>query len=99
MKKRKIQWDHQALSSFNEAIRYIRLDSPQNAAQVKADILARVSELCEKPEIHPPDKYKQNNPGNYRAFELHRYRVSFLVKENEIIIARFRHTSQAPQFY
>ncbi len=50
-------------------------------------------------EIHPPDKYKKGNPGNYRAFELHRYRISYLVKPSEIIIARVRHTSQEPKLY
>lgn len=99
MKKRKIRWDKPALIYFSEAIRYIRKDSAQNADKVKEEILARISELSVRPEIHAPDKYKQNNAGNYRAFELHRYRVAYLVKDEEIIIARVRHTSQEPQSY
>ncbi|AXY78552.1 hypothetical protein D3H65_07670 [Paraflavitalea soli] len=51
------------------------------------------------PEIHPPDKYKVKNNKNFRAFELHRFRISYLVKEKEIIIARIRHTSQRPLKY
>ncbi|MCR6718702.1 MAG: type II toxin-antitoxin system RelE/ParE family toxin [Chitinophagaceae bacterium] len=99
MKKRKIRWDKPALIYFSEAIRYIRKDSAQNAEKVKQEILARISELSVRPENHAPDKYKQNNAGNYRAFELHRYRVAYLVKDEEIIIARVRHTSQEPQSY
>ena len=99
MKKRKIQWDKETLDLFKAAIKYIRSKSFQNADSVKADILAKVSELAEKPEIHPPDKYKKDNDGRYRAFELHRYRISYLVKETEIIIARFRHTSLEPGTY
>jgi plasmid stabilization system protein ParE len=99
MKKRKIRWDKPALIYFSEAIRYIRKDSMQNADKVKKEILAMIIELSVHPEIHAQDKYKQNNTGNYRAFELHRYRIAYLVKEEEIIIARVRHTSQEPQSY
>lgn len=98
MPRLKIQWDKQATISFNAAIRYIRKDSPQNADKVKNDILSKISDLSHRPETHPPDKYKQNNIG-YRAFELHRYRISYLVNKNEIIIARIRHTGQQPQEY
>jgi plasmid stabilization system protein ParE len=97
MKKRKIRWDKTALIYFSEAIRYIRKDSAQNADKVKAEILARINELSSRPELHAQDKYKQNNTGNYRAFELHRYRIAYLVKYEEIIITRVRHTSQEPQ--
>ncbi len=99
MKKRKIRWDKPVLIYFSEAIRYIRKDSVQNADKVKSKILARISELSLRPEMHAPDKYKQNNTGNYRAFELHRYRVAYLAKDEEIIIARVRHASQEPQSY
>lgn len=99
MSKRKIRWDKPALIYFSEAIRYIRKDSDQNADKVKKEILAKISELSLRPEIHAPDKYKQNNTGNYRAFELHRYRIAYLVKGEEIIIARVRHTSQEPEQY
>jgi len=96
MKKRKITWDKQALHYFRDSIRFIRQDSPQNADKVKKEILEKINELSQRPEIHNPDKYKTNNNGNYRAFELHRFRVGYLVKEDEIIIARVRNTSQEP---
>lgn len=99
MKKRKISWDKMALNYFQDAIRYIRQDSPQNADKVKKEILEKVAELSYRPEIHNPDKYKSNNNGNYRAFELHRFRVGYLVKENEIVIARIRNTNQEPLDY
>lgn len=99
MSKRKIIWDKQPVIYLKEIIRYIRNDSPKNAEKVKNDILKSIKALAQKPEIHPPDKFKSNNEGNYRAFELHRIRVGYLVKENEIIIARIRHTSQEPLEY
>lgn len=97
--KREIRWDKQAAIYFSESISYIRKDSPKNADKVKREILKKISELPLQPEVHAPDKYKQNNPGNYRAFELHRFRISYLVREKEIIIARIRHTAQDPMEY
>src|ERR1700761_9245363 len=95
-KRRRITWDKQALYYFREAIRYIRKDSPQHAEKVKEEILKKISELSEHPEIHNPDKYKTNNTGNYRAFELYRFRIGYLLKDDEIIIARIRSTKQEP---
>lgn len=54
MKKRKITWDKQALHYFRDSIRYIRLDSPQNADKVKKEVLEKISELSQRPEIHKP---------------------------------------------
>ena len=99
MDKRKILWDEQALNYFRESIRYIRQDSPQNADKVKKEVLEKINELSSRPEIHNLDKYKLNNNGSYRAFELHRFRVAYLVKENEIIITRIRNTNQEPLGY
>jgi plasmid stabilization system protein ParE len=99
MKKRKILWDKQALHYFRDAIRYIRKDSPQNADKVKNEVLEKINELSTLPEIHNPDKYKIDNDGSYRAFELHRLRVSYLTKEDEIIIARVRNTRRTPLDY
>ena len=79
MKTRKIIWDKSALFSFSDAIRFISKDSLQNAEKVKKDILAKIKELSICPEIHARDKYKRNNSGDYRAFELHRYRIAYFI--------------------
>lgn len=73
--------------------------TPQNAEKAKKEVLEKISELSKRFEIHALDKYKVNNTGSYRAFELHRYRISYLVKEDEIIIARIRNTNQQPLEY
>ena len=99
MSKRKIHWDKKATKYLKEFIGYIRKDSLQNAEKVKSDILKSIKALSQRPEIHQPDKFKSNNNGNYRAFELHRIRVAYFVKEDKIIIARIRHTSQEPLEY
>jgi plasmid stabilization system protein ParE len=52
---------------LEKAYEYIVNDSFQNAEKVKADILASTFKLSTHPEIHPPDKYRKNNDGNFRA--------------------------------
>jgi plasmid stabilization system protein ParE len=94
-----IKWNKQSINQFNEAIKFIRSYSPQNAHKVKLLLLGKIEQLVNTPEIYSPDKYKINNKGDYRAFEMFRYRISYLVKEDEIIIARVRHTSMEPKQY
>ncbi len=68
---RKISWDKQATIQLSKAISFVREDSPQNADKIKKEILGRIDNLVNAPETNPPDKYKMNNSGNFRAFELH----------------------------
>jgi len=96
---KKISWDKQAITNFREAIKYIRKESNQNADKVKSAVLDKIDDLLEHPEAHYPDKYKLNNDGNYRAFEIYTFRIGYLVKENEIIIVRIRSTKQEPANY
>ena len=97
--KRKIIWDKKAINYLNKSISYIRKESVQSADRIKFEILQKIRDLPQNPEIHPADKYKQNNDGDYRYFELYHYRISYQIKEQEIVIIRVRHTSQASEDY
>jgi plasmid stabilization system protein ParE len=99
MANRTIGWDKHALKQFNKAILYIAEESIQNAENVRIDILAKIDELLSHPEKYPLDKYKLENDGYYRAFELHRLRVAYFFGTNVIRILRVRHTSREPQEY
>ena len=99
MANRKISWDTQALQQFNAAIKYIGRDSLQGAEKVRQDILKKITRLQTHPTLHNPDKYKKNNDGNFRAFELYHYRVSYHVSSIEIRILRIRHTGMEPKEY
>lgn len=95
-----IKWAVPAFNSFQKLIAYIEKDSPQNALKVKQDIVHTIQSLTDNPEFYPPDKYKlQNTNHSFRAFELHRIRVSYCYTETEIIILRVRHTKQSPQTF
>ena len=99
MKKRRIVWDKNAVNYLRGAIEFIRKDSPQNAEKVKQQIKNSVATLAEHPEKHPTDKYRSNNDGSFRAFELYRFRIAYFVSSSEIRIIRIRHTSQEPLSY
>lgn len=92
-------WSKRAQIELAKAYQYIYDDSPKNAAKVRDEIIDTTIELPRHPEFYPLDKYKKNNNGSWRAFELHRYRISYRVMKNEIRIVRLRHTSRSPQFY
>ena len=98
-KKISINWEDKAKVQFADACRYIRKDSPKNSLKVKKEIIEAVGKLELQPKKHPPDKYKQNNNGQYRAFELHHYRVTYRVLSSEIKILTLRHTSMEPHEY
>ncbi len=48
---KKLVWDDEAIAFFKEAIEYIREDSPKNAEKVKNNILDKVDDLLERPEL------------------------------------------------
>ncbi len=92
-----VNWNNQAALSLKKAYDRILKESYSNAALVKNGIRELVDSLPENPEKYPPDKYRKNNPGNYRAFEAYSYRVAY--RYSEIRILRLRHVRQEPKEY
>ncbi len=98
--QKKLSWRKGALEQFTKALDYIEEISPQNAEKVEQDILNKLNRILKYPESCPPDKYRVKNSGNnYRAFELHRFRISYHVGLNEIRIIRVRNTKMKPLRY
>lgn len=94
-----IVWNNTAKNEFRKAYQYIAGDSFQNAENFKKEMVAAILALTEFPERYRTDKYKKNNDGTWRAFEKHRYRISYRILKNEIRIVRMRHTSRSPLMY
>jgi plasmid stabilization system protein ParE len=92
-------WPQKARKQLREAYEYIKLDSVKNAEKVRKEILASTRQLGIAPKVYRPDKYKTDNDGSYRAFELHRYRISYHIAKDEVTIVRVRHTSMDPLEY
>jgi plasmid stabilization system protein ParE len=93
------RWSSIAELQLKKAFLYIKNDSYQNAIKVRYDIVAMTETLSENPEQFPPDKFKTNNNGNYRAFEMHRYRISYVVLKEVVLVVRMRHTAMSPLEY
>jgi plasmid stabilization system protein ParE len=92
-------WSKKAAKELNEVYLYIYKDSPQNAKKVRDEIIDYGESLVKNPESHPPDKYRIDNDGSFRAFELYRYRVAYKILEEIVLIVRVRHTSRSPLSY
>ena len=78
---------------------YISANSPQNAKMVINEIITRTERTIDHSDIFGPDKYKMNNDGSYRAFEIHKFRISYRVTGNIIRVLRIRHTKMDPKTY
>lgn len=98
-KRHRVVIDNAAKKSLQEAYHYIKNDSLQNAEKVKAKLLASIKELIKNPQRHSPDKYRLNNDGSYRAYEIYKYRITYHVAGDEIHVIRIRHTKMNPLEY
>ena len=94
-----IVWNKEALDNIAKAIEWISQESIVQAENVEKAILDKVGPLTTHPVRHPPDKYKKNNTGEYRAFETHSYRVSYRHTKTTVRILRIRHVKQMPKHY
>lgn len=96
---KRVIWPLKVQHQLEEIFKYIAADSYTNAEKVKVDILNSTRKIEVNAEMYPLDKYKTNNDGSFRAYELHRYRIAYRVTKDEIIITRIRHTSMLPKLY
>ena len=92
----KVVWRKLALKQLNKAFNYIKRESLQAAKKVREEIFVKTEELKYNPEIYPLDKYRKNNDGTIRAFEVYSYRITYQITTYEIRILRVRHTKREP---
>ena len=99
VKKRKVIWPDFSKQQLRKAYDHIKKDSLQNADKVRKAIVKSTTDLVDHPNKHPVDKFRSDNDGTFRAYELYHYRIAYQVTETEIIIVRVRHTSMEPVQY
>jgi len=97
--ERKIAWNKRPALRLAKELRRISEESDLQAERVETAILKKLEKSRVNPEINPPDKYKTDNPGYFRAFETHNYRVTYRFTEKEIRVLRIRHVRQEPRMY
>lgn len=93
----RIVWNKDAVIHITKALEWISRDSTIQAERVETAILDKIAELSEHPEKHPPDKFKVENNGSYRAFETHGFRISYRHTKDTVRILRIRHVKQKPK--
>lgn len=94
-----IVWNKWASIYFKKEYERVKAESYTNAEKVRTGIVRIADSLSVHPEKYPPDKFKRNNPGNYRAFEKYSYRIAYKHTPKEIRIIRMRHVKQEPKEY
>lgn len=95
----KISWDEEALARFGDAMEYIAEDSYRIAIKISSDIENSLELSARYPYSHPPDQYRKDGNTAFRAFELHGFRISYIIEQDELVVIRFRHTKQRPLTY
>ena len=95
-----IKWNKAAVDQLLSVIEFLEEKGLHlYAEQLENDIIARIKALPQNPTKYPQDKFKKQNNGKYRAFEVDHYRVSYRHSETEIRIVRLRHTSRRVRRY
>jgi len=74
--KKVVVWDELAVLQLESQLDYINQESVIQAEKVRDSILEKTAELLTFSEKHPKDKYKTDNDGTYRAFEMYHYRIT-----------------------
>ena len=99
VKKRRVIWSQNSKQELHEIYDHIKKDSLKNADKVRKTIVSATMNLPSHPKRYAVDKYKINNDGTFRAFQVFQYRIVYQVTETDIIILRVRHTSMEPLNY
>lgn len=96
---RVIVWNKRPARFLAQALKKIGEDSILQAERVEEKILASVQSIIPNPERHPPDKFKKDNPGQFRAYEVLSFRIAYKITDTQIRILRIRHVKQEPKEY
>jgi len=78
-----IKWSKPALDQLDQVLDFIlEKGFTSYAFELNENILLRIESLTENYNIYPADRFKKNNDGNYHAFEVGDYRISYRVTKS-----------------
>jgi len=97
--EKEIIWSQSAQNQLEDIYFYLLEESKSEtiSENVINLIYDSVSILKTNWEIYEIDEMKTSNDGNYRAYEIYNYRISYKITSNSIHILRVRHTSRNPK--
>ena len=91
-----VKWSDMSKAQLKEAYKFIKKDSEKNAKKVRTRIIESTRILSTGTELYKTDELKTDNKGNYRAYVIYNYRISYKIASGVIEILRGRHTSREP---
>ncbi|MNL53605.1 Plasmid stabilization system protein [compost metagenome] len=97
--EKEIIWSETAQNQLKKIYKYLSKKSKNEDISNKVidKIYNSVTILSTNWEIYELDEMKISNKGNYRAFEIYSYRVTYKITLKQIQILRIRHTSRNPK--
>ncbi|WP_264536720.1 type II toxin-antitoxin system RelE/ParE family toxin [Flavobacterium sp. N1736] len=97
--EKEIIWSKTAQNQLEKIYFHILKESNNNrtSENVIDKIYNSVTILKTNWEIYELDEMKISNNGDYRAFEIYSYRISYKISTDKIQILRIRHTSRNPK--
>lgn len=97
--EKEIIWSKTALNQLEKIYSYLFKETKSKSIPNKVidTIYNSVTILGTNWEIYELDEMKISNDGNYRAYEVYSYRITYKITSKEIHILRIRHTSRNPK--
>ncbi len=97
--EKEIIWSKTAQNQLEKIYFYLLKESKNDRISNKIiDIVYNsVSILSTNWEIYELDEMKISNNGDYRAFEIYSYRISYKITSGAIPVLRIRHSNRSPK--
>jgi plasmid stabilization system protein ParE len=97
--EKEIIWSKTAHNQLEKIYSYLFKETKSKSIPNKVidTIYNSVTILGTNWEIYELDEMKVSNDGNYRAYEVYSYRITYKITSKEIHILRIRHTSRNPK--
>jgi plasmid stabilization system protein ParE len=102
MAKKKIKnivWSKNATIQYYQILEYLTKEAPEAINIVGNALLDMIESLALEYNNYPPDRFKKNNDGTFKAALVFNYKVSYQISDKDIYILRIRHTSREPMNY
>lgn len=91
-----IEWTKDAAEQYYKILGYLQEKAPEAIDIVGSTLLDAIDDFAFQYNSYPPDRFKKNNDGTYKALVVFSYRISYRITDTKIYILRIRHTSREP---
>lgn len=88
-----------ATKQYYQILEYLTNEAPEAINIVGNALLDMIESLALEYNNYPPDRFKKNNDGTFKAALVFNYRVSYQISDKDIYILRIRLTSREPMNY